>query len=207
MTSAMFRRMQSGLRRRPGFAPPLPWPARLRWASRRWMGRMGWPGMLAAGVLALCLALYFSAIRPAQQRLEAAQSRVISLQHVVQSDKALGGKARTPAQQLLEFYRIFPQENSYPQWLEKLVSVAERSGISLNEGEYKATHDKVGRLVSYQITLPLKGQYPQIRRLLAALPLELPAVALKDVQFERQKVADPNVEARIRLVLFLERGS
>jgi hypothetical protein len=163
--------------------------------------------MLAAGVLALCLALYFSAIRPAQQRLEAAQSRVISLQHAVQPDKAPGGKAHTPAQQLLEFYRIFPQENSYPQWLEKLVSVAESSGISLNEGEYKATRDKVGRLVSYQITLPLKGPYPQIRRLLAALPLELPAVALKDVQFERQKVADPNVEARIRLVLFLERGS
>ena len=57
------------------------------------------------------------------------------------------------------------------------------------------------------MTLPLKGEYPQIRRFLAALPAELPIVALENVQFERQKVADPNVEARIRLVLFLGRES
>jgi hypothetical protein len=32
-------------------------------------------------------------------------------------------------------------------------------------------------------------------------------MALENVQFERNKVADPNVEARIRLVLFLGRQS
>jgi len=67
--------------------------------------------------------------------------------------------------------------------------------------------DKVGKLVRYQMTLPVKGEYPQIRKFLTDLPGALPAVALENVQFERQKIADPNVEAKIRLVLYMERAS
>lgn len=85
--------------------------------------------------------------------------------------------------------------------------LAESCGIRLNEGEYKATSDKVGRIVRFQMTLPVKGEYPQIRKFLAALPSELPAVALQGVHFERQKVADPGVEAKLKLVLYLEQES
>lgn len=211
MKSGIINRLRTSLRllvTRPDASPMLPLSSRLRWASRRWLGLLGWPGILAIGVLAICPALYFSAIRPAQDRLEVAHHSVITLHRQLElASKETGGKAQTPAEQLAEFYRIFPQERSSPQWLEKLVSVAETRGISLSEGEYKATHDKIGRLVRYQMTLPLKGEYPQIRRFLADLPAELPVVALENVQFERRKVADPNVEARIRLVLFLERES
>jgi len=211
MKSRLIKQLLMALRplvTRPDVSPMLPWSSRLRWASRRWLGLMGWPGMLAVGVLAICPAFYFSAIRPAQERLEVAQHSVISLRQQLElSRKSLGGKEHTPAEQLAEFYRIFPHERSSPEWLEKLVSVAESNGISLNEGEYKATNDKAGRLVRFQITLPLKGEYPQIRRFLAALPAELPVVALENVQFERRKVAEQNVEAKIRLVLFLERES
>ncbi|MFH1493481.1 MAG: hypothetical protein ABIG70_01620 [Pseudomonadota bacterium] len=211
MKPRLISRLQALLPRlsaRPEAAPALPWKVRLSWASRRWLELAGWPGMLAAGVLAMNVALYFSAILPAQAQLEAAHQSVISLHRQQESSsKTPGNKVLTPAEQLARFYRIFPHESRSPEWLEKLVAVAESRGIRLNEGEYKASYDKAGKLVRYQITLPLKGEYPQIRRFLAALPTELPVVALENVQFERQKVADPNVEARIRLVLFLGRES
>lgn len=180
----------------------------MRWAPRRWRGLFAWPGVLAIGVLAICPAFYFSAIRPTQDRLDMARHNAISLQdQIALASKALNGKARTPAEQLAEFYRIFPAERYSPQWLEKLVALAESRGLRLNEGEYKATRDKVGRLVRFQMVLPVKGEYPQIRKFLAALPSELPVVALENVQFERQKVADPGVEAKIKLVLYLEQTS
>ena len=55
----------------------------------------------------------------------------------------------------------------------------------------------------FQMVLPVKGEYRQIRRFLAALPAEIPIIALEDVQFSRQNVGDSTVEARIRMALYL----
>jgi hypothetical protein len=48
-----------------------------------------------------------------------------------------------------------------------------------------------------------EGQYPQIRKFLAALNHDLPVMALENVQFERKQIAEATVRAKIRLVLFL----
>ena len=206
--SQLLNSLPQAISPKPSASTPLPLWSRLRWASRRWLRFFSWPGALAIGLLAICPAFYFSAIRPTQERLDMARHSVISLHdQIALASKALNGKARTPAEQLAEFYQIFPPERCSPQWLEKLVALAESRGISLNEGEYKATSEKGGRLVRFRMTLPVKGEYPQIRKFLAALPSELPVIALESVQFERQKVADPNVEAKIKLVLYLEQTS
>lgn len=192
----------------PAGSVPVPLRGRLRWTVRSWRRLLGWPGILGAGVLAISPAFYFSAIQPAQARLEAAQRSAISLRERIESAAtALQGSPLTPAEQLAEFYRVFPAENSSPQWLDRIAAAAQSRGLSLDYGEYKATRDKSGKLVRFQMLLPLKGDYPQIRQFLAALPAEAPVVALESVQFERQKVADPAVEARIKLVLYLGQES
>ena len=188
--------------------PPHQLWSRLRWISRRWLRTVGKPGVLAIGILVVFPPFYFSAIAPAQERLEAARRSTLSLrEQILHASQSLGGIRRTPAEQLAEFYRIFPQERNAPQWLKKLFALAEKNGLSLQEGEYKANRDKVGRLLRFQMVLPVKGEYPQIRRFLAALPAEIPIIALENVQFSRQNVADPVVEARIRLTLYLEQAS
>lgn len=180
---------------------------RLRWMSRRWLSTLGRSGVLSIGILAMFPPFYFSAISPAQERVAEAQRRVLSLserQSLV--GQPLADVRRTPEQQLAEFYRIFPEEHSAPQWLKKLFALAEKNGLSLNEGEYKAMRDKMGRLMRLQMVLPVKGEYRQIRRFLAALPAEIPVIALENVQFSRLNIADPNVEAEIRLALYLEQA-
>jgi Tfp pilus assembly protein PilO len=180
----------------------------LRWISRYWLRRMGWPGVLAIGVLVMCPTFYFSAIRPAQARLDSAQHRAAALREEFSLDsKSFTGSKLSTEEQLAEFYRKFPAEWQSPQWLEKLVGLAQSSGLSLNDGEYKATQDKVGKLVRYQMALRVQGSYPQIRKFLTDLPGALPIVALENVQFERQKVGDTNVEAKLKLVLYLEQAS
>jgi hypothetical protein len=179
----------------------------LRWTARRWLRILGRPGVLAIGILAAFPPFYLTAIAPAQQRLEAAQRGTLSLHEQVRhASQSLDGMPRPPAEQLAEFYRIFPAERQAPQWLKKLFALAEKNGLSLQEGEYKAVRDKVGRLMRFQMVLPVKGGYPQIRSFLAALPAEIPIIALENVQFSRQHVADASVEASIRLTLFLEQA-
>ncbi|MEQ1668574.1 MAG: type 4a pilus biogenesis protein PilO [Sulfuriferula sp.] len=180
----------------------------VRWTAQRWLRRIGWPGMLAIGILAMCPAFYFSAISSEQARLTAARHSAVSLhKQLVLAGKSVKVAVLSPEDRLAAFYQEFPTEGCSPQLLEKLVVLASNHGLSLNDGEYKTTQDKVGKLVRYQMTLPVQGEYPQIRKFLAALPTELPAIALENVQFERPKIADPRVEAKIRLVLYLRQVS
>ena len=179
------------------------------WSLRRGLTLLGRPGLLAVGLLLSLPPFYLAAVAPAQARLEAARSSSLSLQEQIRhASRALEGDVlRTPSQQLAAFYRIFPQQNAAPQWLKKLVALANKHGLRLNEGEYKALPDKTGSLMRLQMVMPVQGDYRQIRRFLAAMPAEIPIIALEHVQFSRQSVADPNVEARTRLALYLEQGS
>jgi Tfp pilus assembly protein PilO len=164
--------------------------------------------MAAAALLATLGAFYFSAIRPAEARLEAARESTASLyERIRQAGPSLKDSRRPPAEQLVEFYRLLPREQDLPERLEKIFAAAQAQGLSLDQGEYKTVREPGSRMMHYQITLPLKGAYPQVRKFLAELPREVPTVALKHIQFERQKVADPVVEAQIKLVLFLEQES
>lgn len=188
-----------------GISPQVSLRGWLYWAVRRMALVLGRPGILAVGLLAVLPPFYFSAIVPAQERLDAARRGALMLGE--QAGKPSGDAGRAPVAQLAGFYRNFPAERDAPQWLEKLDALAAKNGIDLNEGEYKATPDKVGRLTRLQMLLPVTGEYQQIRGFLVALPAEIPAIALENVSFMRQTVADPTVAAQIRLVLYLERTS
>jgi len=200
-------RLQQYIRSRAGASYEMPSWNRIRWTSRYWLRRLDWPGVVAIGILAMCPAFYFSTIRPEQARLDMAHESIAMLNEQF----ALGGKSANGTElsleeQLTEYYQKFPAEESSPQWLEKLMALAANNGLSLNDGEYKVTRDIVGKLVRYSMTLRVKGEFPQIRKFLTDLPVVLPVVALENVQFERQKVADANVEAKIKLVLYLEQA-
>lgn len=176
------------------------------WARRRWLHLFGWPGMIGAGLLVFCSALYFSAIQPAQIRLNEAHENAVSIQERVKlAANGLNHSELTPADQLAEFYRIFPKEKNLLPWLEKVFSLAAMQGIQLDQGEYKVTRDRVGKLVRFQMTLPVQGGYPQIRKYLNSLRAEIPIISMEHLQFERQKVNDSQVEAKIKLALYLER--
>lgn len=180
---------------------------RWRWQPRRWLGRIGWPGVVAVGVLTVCAAFYYSTLRPIQARLDAAQQTTISLHEKIRQAEAAEKGGRPLADELTSYYRLFPKEKDLPDTLGKIFAFAKDQGLSLEHGEYRASPDKSGKLLRYQMTLPVKGEYPQIRKFIAGLAAEVPAVGLEQIQFERQKVSDRTVEAKIKLVLYLEQPS
>lgn len=186
------------------------WPALMSGspllARRRWLHLFGWPGVAGAGLLAVCPAFYLSTIHPAQMRMEEARQNAISIQERVKlAANGINRSELTPAEQLAEFYRIFPNEKNLLPWLKKVFDLAETQGIRLDKGEYKLIRDKVGKLERFQMTLPVRSGYPQIRKYLTSLRAEIPIVSMEHLQFEREKVNDKEVEAKIRLALYLER--
>lgn len=175
---------------------------------RRWTSLLGWPGAIGGAALGLCMALYFSAVQPAQQRLDAARLNARSLhERVARAAQALNDTARPLDEQLAAFYQVFPSEHEATDWIGKIAAIAQRDGLLLQEAEYKVNRDKIGKLTRLQMSLPLTGEYPKIRSFLSDLHAEIPIVSLEQVQFERQKVGDQQVEAKVRLVIFLGNAS
>lgn len=181
---------------------------KLRAPMRRWGRLLGWPGACGAAGLAACLALYLLAVLPAQQRLETARHNASSLQErLARAGQGLHDGTRPLDEQLAAFYRIFPSERDVTVWIGKIAATAERDGLGLQQADYKAERDATGKLVRFQMNLPLRGEYQTIRKFLSDLRAEIPIVSLEQVQFERQKIGDPLVDAKVRLVIFLGRTS
>ena len=180
-------------------------PVRLNWMVRRWLPALGWPGMLAMALLVMLVPFYFSAIHTAQARLTTTQHESVTVRDkILLANQVITTHQGTVDEQLAEYYRAFPNELESPEWLGKMALIAEQAGLKLNEGEYKTSKDKVGRLMHFQITLPVTGSYPQIREFIANIPVAMPIMALENVQLERKTVSDATVNAKIVFGLYLE---
>lgn len=83
---------------------------------------------------------------------------------------------------------------------------AAANGVKLAQGEYRLTRDTGTPLLRYQITLPARASYPQLRAWLAEVMNVLPTAALDEINFRRDDVGSPSVESRMRLTLFLKAG-
>lgn len=176
---------------------------RLTSAIRRERHLLGLPGALGAGGLALCLGLYFSILQPAEQRRDAARLAASSLHKRIAQGGPDSNQAVPLSEQLTAFYRLFPSEQDSTDSIGKIAAIAKRHGLVLQQAEYKAQRDKTGKLTRLQMNLPLKGEYQFIRRFLTDVNAEMETVSLEQVQFERQKVGDPLVDAKVRLVIHL----
>lgn len=181
--------------------------SRLSRSIGRRLGRLGLPGVAGIGLWAMAAMLYFSAVLPAQQRLDEVRLDAASLQQrIARAGRLLAAGERPTSEQLAEFYRAFPDERSSPDWIGQIAATARSCGLSIDQGEYRPSRDKVGKLTQIQMTLPLRGEYHQIRQFLARTGAKVPIASLEQVQFERQKVGDSLVDAKIRFVLYLERS-
>lgn len=161
----------------------LPWRIALLLAAAA--GLLAWQGLLPL------------LDRQARQRVDLDEHRA------VQAELAAGVQQATPAEQLAEFYAFFPDAEAVPETLSRLFAAAARENLMLPQGEYKLTRETNGRLTRYEITLPVKGSYPGVRRFIAAALQETPALSLLGVAFSRMAAADIGIDAQIRFALYV----
>jgi len=169
--------------------------------------RLGLPGMIGIALAALALALLLSALIPAQRELERDRAQAIQVQeHLKRVQAGLERKLETPADQLSAFYGMFPPQLAAAESLQKIYDVADKSQIQLPRGEYALAADTKAELSKYRVILPVTGSYEQIRAFIAGALEAVPTLALDDVDFQRQAVAEGQVQAKIRMTLYLARN-
>jgi hypothetical protein len=105
--------------------------------------------------------------------------------------------------QLRQFYRHFAATDALPGHLARLHDLARAHGLALRQGEYRLVQDRDAKLRRYQVIFPVQGSYPAVRRFVGAVLDTIPVAALDQVSFERKRIDDNQVDAQVRLTLFL----
>ena len=166
--------------------------------------RGGIPGCLGALCLVAALVFFVLDVMPTTDRVANLALRTQALQ----ARKAQGPSlvAQTPAQQLANFYTAFPPRSAIPDVLAHIEQIATEQQLELELGEYTMQREPGARLDQLRITLPVKGSYLQIRKLIAEVLHTQGSLSLESLSVRRAKVGQDVVDGRIVFLLFLERA-
>ena len=165
--------------------------------------RLGRAGSLGLGLLVLAAGFYAGTMYPEQRRLEALRREVAELRQA--TARPTQDARHSAAGELAAFYAFFPVADELPEILDTVFRAAKRQSLTLERGEYRVTRPAAGGMFQYQLTFPVRGSYPQMRRFIDATLAQTPALSLESVHFERQKIGEPLLDARITLAVHLGR--
>ena len=169
------------------------------------VGRVG----LAAILMALLVVLVaLAGVLPQWQQVR--ELRASEADASVQVQRLARGELKVqvrPEQQALDDLRQqLPGQPQASELIERLYRLAEAERISLARGEYALGVDPKTQLARYQIVLPVRGSYPQIRGFLRALLGQLPTLVLEDLELQRKRIGERELTGRVRMTLYLSRS-
>jgi hypothetical protein len=168
--------------------------------------RLGLPGAIGAALIAVAVGYAVVAVLPARD--EAARLAVQAERAEARVARIRSGAEAPPepaAQRLDAFHRSLPEQALATEAIDRIFAAAEAERLSLSRGEYALVIDPEPGLARYQILLPVRGTYPQLRRFLGAALDAVPALGLEDIDFQRKQIGETELEGRIRMTLYLSR--
>lgn len=105
---------------------------------------------------------------------------------------------------LAQFYATLGEKRHAEQQVKQLFDIAAKTGLALEQGDYKFSVDKASGVAAYQVTLPVKGAYHNIWQFSLQALAAIPFAALDDIAFRRETITEATVEARLRFTLYLK---
>jgi hypothetical protein len=179
----------------------------MRWQT----ARLGTIGKIGAGLLMLGLVFFLTAVLSEKSTLYDLKMRAGTLQSQLSSASRRtsdGDESDAPIigddQALQIFYDFFPRTDSSPFWIRELVRVAKEEKVEINSSEYRLVQEQGERLTRYEMVLPIRGRYSQIRAFVAAALQAVPAMAIADLTIKRDNVQTEQLEVRLEISLYLD---
>lgn len=157
---------------------------------------LGMPGIVSALLLAAAALFHLGVVKPLEARDAEAAQRVAR-----QAPRPPAAEPASSADKLAAVYQHLSKEESPTDWLARLNAIGSATGLELKSAAYKQQAD--GRIVHYEILLPISGSYAQIRDFLARALAEVPAMSVDRLTLRRENRTDTNLRAELRLTLHM----
>jgi hypothetical protein len=169
--------------------------------------RIAWPPWLAALLIASAFGIHeFGGARLAQ----VTEKRVRAV-HALRSAPAEDRDLRESAKPLVQrrydaFASVLAEKRDVHLLVGRLFEEAEKHSLKLAQAQYTLEFEKAGGFWTYQVSLPVQGRYPDLRRFVNETLRAIPCAALEQVSFRRDGIEAPAAEAKLRFVFYLKDG-
>ncbi len=174
----------------------------------RWEAvRLGTIGKIGLGLLIMAIVLLIAAVFPQDTTLQTlkTQAETLQTQPLSTSQKTSRPTQKIGNDQALQiFYEFFPQIDSSPFWIRELARIAKKQRVEINSSDYRLVLEKGARLARYEMILPVRGRYPQIRAFIADALQAVPAMAITGMVIKRENVKTEQLDVRLAINLYLD---
>lgn len=174
--------------------------ASLRADAQRILRGAGWAGALGVALTVFALAFDASGNRPIADEADTLDRQTRSL---LRQQRHAVPPPPTERDHLDTYYRAFPAGDGLPDLLVRIHGYAQARGLAADKAEYRSTLVTGTPLEQVALELPLHGRYAALRLWLGDLLAELPEVAVDGLLLKRADIGAEELEARVRLVIYL----
>ena len=159
--------------------------------------QLGGLGLAALLLMAAAAVFDLAVIRPMQARSAQLEERVSR-----QAPRGAAGEAGSTAHEVAQVYAYLRKGEETTDWLAKLHGIGAATGVQLKSASYR-TDQAAGRIVRYEMVLPLAGSYPQIRDFLRRARAEIPVMSIDQLTLKRESRSQGAVQAELRVTFHM----
>lgn len=179
---------------------------RLTWWLQHLMFRLGWPGVAGSALLLVSAGVHWGILTKEVVRQDDLRALSLVLTSTLK-ERQNQPTAPDGAESLARFSETLPASTAQQRTevIAKLQSAALAEGLAPEEMSFLLNEATGQPFVGFDMVLPVKGSYVQLRRFVARALSDNPALALEGVTFNRQSVSDATLEAQLHFTLYMQK--
>lgn len=163
-----------------------------------WLARRGvWLALAVAALAALGL-LHLAAVMPARAQLERLEAELAQRERSAPASAVAVAPPETAA-----LRDLLPPAAQASNDLQTLFELARKRQLRVAHADYQSGREPHRQFESLQVTLPLAGHYPAIRRWIEDVLRTMPHASIDQIAFEREAIGSATLVARVKLTLWL----
>jgi len=170
----------------------------LMWQLRQWGRRLGPAGIVGLGLLMAALLLQAIEVDSLHQQVRAQHARLDALRQASARQEA------TSEPQPVNPLSQLPPTGEASQLIGELARLARLHGLDLPRGQYSVTSLAGTSLQRWQLVLPMAASYPDLHAFLATALERLPNLTIDELKLKRDRIENSELQAELRLSLFVE---
>lgn len=169
--------------------------AQWRLGAEVWLWRHGWGWAVVTLLAVVCVLAWAFVFLPLQAHL--AQVEAEHGEHLSRAEAPAAPPGRENLQRIAwqELSAALPHEKQADRLIARTLALARQHGVVLQQADYQYQLDAEMKWMQMNMSLPVRGSYPQTRRFIEAVLREHPHLAMNQIGFKRDGAASAQLEA------------